>query len=92
MRKKPSIPERLKDLRVERHLTLEALAEATGLLKSVLGSCEAYNYKDNSPYSIITLANFNGVSTDYLLGVSEEKNHPNTGLAGLNLSDEMLKL
>ena len=28
---KLSIPERLKDLRVERHLTLEELAEATGL-------------------------------------------------------------
>lgn len=89
---KLTIPERLKDLRVERGLTLEQLAEATELSKSALGSYEADDYKDISPYSIVTLAKFYGVSTDYLLGVSEIKNHPDTDLAGLHLSDEMLKL
>ncbi len=89
---KLSIPERLKDLRVERHLTLEELAEATGLSKSALGSYEADDYKDISPFSIVTLAEFYGVSTDYLLGVSEMKNHPDTDLAGLHLSDDMMKL
>ena len=89
---KLSIPERLKDLRVERHLTLEELADATGLSKSALGSYEADDYKDISPFSIVTLAEFYGVSTDYLLGVSEMKNHPDTDLAGLHLSDDMLKL
>ena len=52
---KLSIPERLKDLRVERHLTLEELADATGLSKSALGSYEADDYKDISPFSIVTL-------------------------------------
>ena len=89
---KLSIPERLKDLRVERHLTLEELAEATGLSKSALGSYEADDYKDISPFSIVTLAEYYGVSTDYLLGVSEMKNHPDTDLAGLHLSDDMMKL
>ena len=89
---KLSIPERLKDLRVERHLTLEELAEATGLSRSALGSYEADDYKDISPFSIVTLAEYYGVSTDYLLGVSEMKNHPDTDLAGLHLSGEMLKL
>lgn len=50
------IPERLKDLRVERGLTLEQLAEATGLSKTALGSYEANDYKDISPHSIVTLA------------------------------------
>ena len=36
-----SIQERLKDLRVERKLTLEQLAEQTGLSKSALGSYES---------------------------------------------------
>ena len=89
---KLSIPERLKDLRVERHLTLEELAEATGLSKSALGSYEADDYKDISPFSIVTLSEYYGVSTDYLLGVSEMKNHPDTDLAGLHLSDDMMKL
>ena len=89
---KLSIPERLKDLRVERGLTLEQLAEATELSRSALGSYEADDYKDISPYSITTLAKFYGVSTDYLLGVSENKNHPDTDLTDLHLSDEMLEL
>ena len=39
-----SIQERLKDLRVERGLTLEQLAEQTHLSKSALGSYEAVSY------------------------------------------------
>ena len=39
---KLSIPERLKDLRVvDKHLTLEQLAEQTGLSKSALGNMMA---------------------------------------------------
>lgn len=89
---KLTIPERLKDLRVERGLTLEQLAEATGLSKSALGSYETDDYKDISPFSITTLAEYYGVSTDYLLGVSEMKNHSDTDLADLHLSDEMLNV
>ena len=89
---KLSVPERLKDLRTERKLKLEELAELTGLSKSALGSYETDDYKDISPFSIVTLAEYYGVSTDYLLGVSEMKKHPDTDLAGLHLSDEMLKL
>ena len=37
-----SIQERLKDLRVERGLTLGQLAEQTGLSKSALGSYDPY--------------------------------------------------
>ena len=37
MQVKLTIQERLKDLRVERDLTLEQLAEQTGLSKSALG-------------------------------------------------------
>ena len=43
-----SIQERLKDLRVERGLTLEQLAEQTHLSKSALGSYEGDNFKDIS--------------------------------------------
>ena len=41
-----TIQERLKDLRVERGLTLEQLAGETGLSKSALGSYESEDYKD----------------------------------------------
>lgn len=73
MQVKLTIQERLKDLRVERGLTLEQLAEQTGLSKSALGKYEADDFKDISPFSIVTLAKFYGVSTDYLLGMTETK-------------------
>ena len=44
-----SIQERLKDLRVERGLTLEQLEEQVNLSKSALGSYEAKDFKDISP-------------------------------------------
>ena len=66
-----SIQERLKDLRVERGLTLEQLAEQTHLSKSALGSYEADDFKDISHYALVRLAKFYGVTTDYLLGLSD---------------------
>ena len=90
---KLSIPERLKDLRVvDKHLTLEQLADQTGLSRSALGKYESDDYKDISPFAIATLAEFYGVSTDYLMGLSENKNHPNTELQALHLSDDMVEL
>ena len=52
-----SIQERLKDLRVERGLTLEQLAEETHLSKSALGSYEGDDLKDISHHALIHLAN-----------------------------------
>jgi len=90
---KLTIPERLKDLRVvDKHLTLEQLAEQTGLSKSALGKYETDDYKDISPFAIATLADFYGVSTDYLMGLTENKNHPDTELQALHLSDDMVEL
>ena len=87
-----TIQERLKDLRVERGLTLEQLAEQTHLSKSALGSYEAEDFKDISHYALIKLAKFYGVTADYLLGLAETKNHPNADLADLRLSDDMIEL
>lgn len=87
-----TIQEKLKDLRIERGLTLEQLEKQTGISRSALGQYENDEYKDISHTSIVTLAKFYGVSTDYLLGLTENKNHPNTELAELHLSDEMIEL
>jgi transcriptional regulator with XRE-family HTH domain len=86
-----TISERLKDLRVERGLNLEELSAQTGLSKSALGSYEAEDGKDISHRSIVALARFYGVSADYLLGLTEIKNHPNAALDELHLSDEMIE-
>ena len=87
-----SIQERLKDLRVERGLMLEQLAEKTHLSKSALGSYEGDNFKDISHYALIELAKFYEVTVDYLLGRSQTRNHPNADLADLHLSDDMIEL
>ena len=51
-----SIQERLKDLRVERGLTLEQLEEETHLSQSALGSYEGDKFKDISHSALIQLA------------------------------------
>ena len=53
-----TIQERLKDLRVERGLTLEQLAEQTHLSKSALGSYEGDNFKDISHYALSSWQSF----------------------------------
>ena len=95
MEAKLTIQERLKDLRVvDQGLSLEQLAEQTGLSKSALGKYESEDFKDISPFAIVTLAKFYGVSTDYLLGLTEQKNHPDTALSELhlNLSDDAIEV
>ena len=87
-----TIQERIKDLRVEHGLTLKELAEGTGLSSSALGSYETDETKDISHYALIKLAKFYGVTADYLLGLSEMKNHSNADLADLRLSDNMIDI
>ena len=92
MQPKLTIQERLKDLRVERGLTLEQLSVETGISKSALGKYEADDFKDISPFSMVELAKFYGVSTDYLLGLTEHKNYPNTELDALHLGDDAIEI
>jgi len=87
MQVKTDISERIKDLRVEQRLTLEQLAALTELSSSAIGKYESGDSKDISAFAIVRLADKLGVSTDYLLGVTDNKNHPNTELSTLHLSD-----
>ncbi|MBQ1367223.1 MAG: helix-turn-helix transcriptional regulator [Oscillospiraceae bacterium] len=91
MQVKLTIQERLKDLRCERKLTLEQLSEKVGVSKSALGNYESDTYKDMSPFAIARLARFYGVSTDYLLGLTENKDREGGDIAELHLSDEALE-
>ena len=87
MQPKLTIQERLKDLRVERSLTLEQLSAETGISKSALGKYEADDFKDISPFSMVELAKFYGVSTDYLLGADRTKT-PKHRADALHLGDD----
>lgn len=87
-----SVQERLKDLRVERGLKLEELAEQVGLSKSALGSYENDEDKEINHGSLLKLADFYQVTVDYLLGLSDNRAHENTPLAELHLTDEAVAL
>ena len=62
--------ERLKELRNEKGLTQDQLAEATGLSQSALANWEN-GKRSPAAYAIMTLAKYFGVTTDYLLGMSD---------------------
>ena len=84
-----TIQEKLKDLRVEKKMSLEDLAAATGLSKSALGSYESNDYKDISHSAIITLAKYYNVSTDYLLGMTDNRECSHTDL---KFDDETVRI
>lgn len=84
------ISERIWELRKDSDLTLEQLAEQTGLSRGALGNYENNDLKDISLHAVTTLAKFYGVTTDYLLALTQQKNHPDAEILGLHLSDEMI--
>ncbi|WP_303059614.1 helix-turn-helix domain-containing protein [Veillonella magna] len=59
-------------------LNLEELAEKTGISKSALGSYEADDFKEINHGSLMKLAQFYGVSVDYLLGLTNLRKQSNT--------------
>ena len=60
------IRDRLKDLRLNKGLKLEELAEQTGISKSALGSYEKDDYKEINNGNLILLADFYAVSYTHL--------------------------
>lgn len=58
MKYKLTIQEKLKDLRVENGLSLEQLADATGISKSALSAYEVDEDRDINSYNLRILAKF----------------------------------
>ena len=92
MKTQISIQERLKDLRVEKGLTLEQLSQQTKIPASTLGSYESDDYKEIPHRNIADLAKFYEVSADYLLGLTENRQLDNISISDLHLSDTALSL
>ena len=86
------ISERIWELRKDSSLTLDQLAERTGLSRASLWNYENNDLKDINHNAVITLAQFYGVTSDYLLGLAQHKNHPDAEILDLHLSDEMLDI
>ena len=67
-------------------------SKLTGISKSALGSYEKEDFKEINHGNLITLADFYGVSVDYLLCRTENREQINTPLTELHLNDEMVAL
>ena len=85
-----SINERIKDLRVEKGLNLNELSAETGLPASTLSDYEQ-DYATVPHTSVITLADYFGVSTDFLLGMTDVRLSENKEISDLHLSDKAIE-
>ena len=82
------IKERLKDLRNWRKLTLKELSEKTDVDYSTLSRIENGNVKKVGDDVLLKLARFFGVSTDFLLGITNVPDKKNYTIEELSLTPE----
>lgn len=92
MKYKLTIQEKLKDLRVENALSLEQLADATGISRSALGAYENDETREIGGENLRTLAEYYHVSADYLLGITDTKMATDADLSALKLDDDTIEL
>ena len=85
-----SINERIKDLRVEKGLNLNELSAETGLPASTLSDYEQ-DYATVPHTSVITLADYFGVSADFLLGMTDVRLSETKEISDLHLSDKAIE-
>ena len=91
MRSNVTINERIKDLRTEKKLNLEELSEKTGIPKTTLGDYE----QDGSqiPHTaVMTLSEFYGVSSDYLLDKTDIRKPSGTSIQGIHFSEDAVDM
>ena len=93
MKEKLSLQEKLRDLRYEQgNQKLEQVSAATGISTSALSSYEKDELMDIPHSSIVALAKHYHVSTDYLLGLTENRNEDNAGIRELSINYDMTEL
>ena len=88
---KGNIQERITDLREQRGWTKAELAEFIGSDASRIGRIESGETKSISDDTILALAKVFGVSTDFLLGISDDPEPNNYDIRSLGLTVEAAK-
>ena len=86
-----TLQEKIKDLRVENRLRLEDLAKETGIPQSTLQRIEADDFLRVGYQDLTNLAEYYGVSTDYLFGLTDNRKHRNVEIDALRLSDHAIE-
>ena len=82
------IRERMEDLRNRRKLTLKEVSEKTGIDYSTLSRIENGNVKKVGDDVLLKLARFFGVSTDFLLGITDVPDKKNYTIEELGLTPD----
>ncbi|WP_052169694.1 helix-turn-helix domain-containing protein [Pseudobutyrivibrio ruminis] len=92
MKTKVTLSERLRDLRAERKLTQDDVASATGISSSSISTYESDDTLGIPHFNLVKLADFYGVSLDYLFDKSPIRENVNIEIAELGLDSETLAL
>ena len=87
MKTELTLQEKLRDLRDERKMTLSDLEKATAIPISTLQRLEGQDDIRASYQDVALLAKFYGVSTDYLFGLTDNRQHRHIEIDALRLSD-----
>jgi len=87
-----TIQEKLRDLREEQKLILEKLSEITKISAPTLQRIENNDDYHASYQDIKTLAEFYGVSADYLIGLTNSKEYGTARVDELNLTNETIDI
>jgi len=87
---KLSLQEKLRDLREEKKLRLSDVSKETGIPTSTLQRFESDKDIHVGYQDIEVLTRFYGVSADYLFGLTDNRQHLNTDINKLSLSDEAI--
>lgn len=82
-----SLHEKLRDLRDERKLKLAEVSQETGIPLSTLQRMESDEDTRVGYQDVATLANFYQVSTDYLFGLTNHRQHRSVEIDKLGLTD-----
>ena len=67
-----NLGEKIRALRLERHITQTEMSKRIGISKAMMSSYELETRQPSYPI-LIKIAAFLGVSTDYLLGLDKER-------------------
>ena len=92
MKTKVTLQERLRDLRAERNLKQEDVADAIGISKSALSTYESDETMGIPHFNLVKLAEFYGVSLDYLFDKSPIREDSNIEISELGLDQETLDI
>ena len=91
MKIKLSLQEKLRDLRDEKKLTLSDLPGETGIPLSTLQRTEGQDDIRVGYQDVAALAKFHDVSTDYLFGLTDNRQHRHIEVDALKLSDPTIE-